>query len=248
MHPIMAPLETVIGYKFRNPLILAEALTHASLAYESQKPHFDNQRLEFLGDAVLQLALSELLYKQLRHADEGTLTKTRAQLVSAKALARLARSMQLGSYILMGRGEEANGGRDRESTLADALEALAGAIFLDGGLSAAAAFVDKVFASAIAETGAGQADLNPKGQLQEMLQAVANAPPSYEIASESGPDHQKSFEAVVSWQSRELGRGTGKSKKEAEIEAARQALGNPDLRALIDAGPASDPSTVEFAE
>lgn len=231
----MEPLETVIAYKFRNPLILAEALTHASLAYESQRPHFDNQRLEFLGDAVLQLTLSEELFRRMKQADEGTLTKARSQLVSTKALARMARHFNLGAYILMGRGEEANGGRSRENTLADAFEAVLGAVFLDGGLNAAKNLVVKAFADDFGRLLHAPLELNPKGELQEMLQTNGNAPPSYVIVSEAGPDHSKIFDSIVSWNGVELGRGIGKSKKEAEIEAARSALNNPRLTELLTA-------------
>ena len=123
----MEVLQTTLGYTFRDPTKLTEALTHASLAYEGQRSQPDNQRLEFLGDAVLQLCLSEILYLRLPDSDEGALTKTRALLVSAKALATAARRLHLGRHLLMGRGEETNGGRARESSLADALEAIAGA-------------------------------------------------------------------------------------------------------------------------
>lgn len=232
----MEPLENVIKYTFRNPLILAEALTHASLAYESQRPRFDNQRLEFLGDAVLQLVLSAELFRRLRTANEGVLTKARSQLVSTKALARLARSIDLGSYILMGRGEEAHGGRDRENSLADVFEALVGAIFLDGGLEAAMQFAVRAFARDIESISKSPLDLNPKGELQERIQSAAGVPPCYRIICEQGPDHQKTFDSVVSWRGIDLGRGTGRSKKEAEVEAARAALDNPVLAQLLDAG------------
>ncbi len=229
----MDPLEKVIAYKFRNPLILAEALTHASLAYESQRPHFDNQRLEFLGDAVLQLTLSDELFRRMKSADEGTLTKARSQLVSTKALAKMARLMNLGAYMLMGRGEEANGGRGRENTLADVFEALTGAVFLDGGLAAAKTFVTRSFAAEFEALLHAPLELNPKGALQEVIQSNGDSPPVYAIISSAGPDHLKSFDAVVSWKGVALGRGTGKSKKEAEIEAARAALDNPVLQRLL---------------
>lgn len=232
----MEPLENVIAYKFRNPLILAEALTHASLAYESQRPHFDNQRLEFLGDAVLQLTLSDELFRRMKKADEGTLTKARSQLVSTKALARMARIYDLGTYILMGRGEEANGGRFRENTLADAFEAVIGAVFLDGGLHAAKSLVARSFAEDFVRLLHAPLDLNPKGELQELIQTNGDAPPSYVIISEEGPDHLKAFVAIVLWNGVEVGRGGGKSKKEAEIEAARAALNNPELTRRLSKG------------
>jgi len=230
----MEPLESVIEHKFLNPRLLIEALTHASVAYESQRPRVDNQRLEFLGDAVLQLVLSDELFRRLRSADEGVLTKARAQLVSTRALARVALSFNLGEYMIMGRGEEANGGRSRENTLADVFEALVGSIFLDAGLEAAAAFIVRACSNELAALANSPLELNPKGHLQELIQRNARPPPSYRIVSEEGPDHQKAFESIVSWQGHELGRGKGKSKKEAESEAARAALANPRLLTLLE--------------
>ena len=220
----MELLESVLGHTFRDRTLLTQALTHASLGYERQHTLPDNQRLEFLGDAVLQLLLSELLYKRYRNADEGMLTKVRAQFVSTKALAQVARRLNLGGFLLMGRGEESHGGRERDSSLADALEAIIGAIFLDGGLEAAQILAQKLFAKDLENLGATPADQNPKGQLQEMLQAISPQSPSYRIVEESGPDHSKSFVAVVAWGGQELGRGLGRSKKEAEVEAAKAAL------------------------
>jgi ribonuclease III len=225
----MEVLESILGYRFRDSSKLVQALTHPSLAYESQRAQADNQRLEFLGDAVLQICLSEMLFLRYPEADEGALTKTRAQLVSAKALAAAARGLQLGGYLLMGRGEEAHGGRERESSLADALEAIAGAIYLDGGMEAATGFVQRIFGETIQQTETAPAEQNPKGHLQELLQCAGDEPPTYTIVQESGPDHAKSFEATVNWQGTTLGRGQGRSKKEAEVEAARSALANPSF-------------------
>lgn len=229
----MEPVEKIIGHSFRDPRWLAEALTHASLAYETQRSQADNQRLEFLGDAVLQLTLSDELFRRFPEADEGVLTKARAQLVSTKALARLARLLQLGAHVRMGRGEEASGGRDRENTLADVFEALSGAIYLDGGIEAARSFVLRSYAKELESMALSSLELNPKGHLQEMIQAAAGSQPIYNIVAAIGPDHQKTFEAAVTWQGVELGRGIGKSKKEAEMEAARVALENPKLTVLL---------------
>jgi ribonuclease-3 len=223
----MEVLESILGYRFRDRTKLVQALTHPSLAYESQRSQSDNQRLEFLGDAVLQLCLSEILYLRYPEADEGALTKIRAQLVSARALATAARTLNLGGYLLMGRGEESNGGRERESSLADALEAVAGAIYMDGGMAAAMPFIQRLFETAIQQTEHAPEDQNPKGHLQELLQSAGDEPPTYAIIQESGPDHAKSFEATVHWQGTTLGRGQGRSKKEAEVEAARDALASP---------------------
>jgi ribonuclease-3 len=225
----MEKLETILGHTFRDPSLLRLALTHASVSYENQRFHEDNQRLEFLGDAVIQLSLSHFLYRKLPNADEGVLTKSRAHLVSTKALARLARRLGLGDFLIMGRGEEANGGRERDSSLADVMEAITGAVYLDAGLEVTSAFVAHLFAEDLQLACAGQLEPNPKGQLQEQLQAISQIPPSYDILSEKGPDHAKYFVASVSWMNQELGRGSGRSKKEAEAQAAQQALDTPGL-------------------
>ncbi len=232
MHP-MQSLEHVLGHTFRDPALLQLALTHGSVGYENQRSHADNQRLEFLGDAVLQLALSHLLFVRLPQADEGVLTQARAQLVSTKALARIARRIGLGAHLHLGRGEEANGGRDRESTLADTLEAVAGAIHLDSGSDAAHQFAARLFAEDLEALNRGPLDANPKGQLQELIQSVGVEPPLYGIAGSEGPDHAKNFIATVSWHGTQLGSGTGRSKKDAEVQAAQAALDNPALRELL---------------
>lgn len=221
---IMELLESVLGYTFQDPSLLSQALTHPSLGYESQRTLPDNQRLEFLGDAVLQLLLSEMLFLRYNNADEGMLTKTRAMLVSTKALAQVARGIRLGHFLLIGRGEEGHGGRERDSSLADALEAIAGAVFLDGGMEAARTLVQHLFTDSLDSLGATPSDKNPKGQLQELLQAINPTSPRYEVISQTGPDHAKNFVCAVLWCGQELGRGSGRSKKEAEVEAARIAL------------------------
>lgn len=220
----MEKLVSALGHTFRDPSLLIQALTHASLGYETQRALPDNQRLEFLGDAVIQLLLSELLFEKFPEADEGQLTKVRSQLVSTKALAHVARKIQLGGYLLMGRGEETHGGRERDSSLADAMEAVVGAVYLDGGMDAARVLAGHLFLPEIEELGDTPSDTNPKGQLQEILQAISAQPPYYRIIEESGPDHAKSFISVVCWEDQEIGRGLGRSKKEAEVEAARAAL------------------------
>jgi len=225
----MDSIEVRLGYKFRNPLLLAEALTHPSLAYESQKAHFDNQRLEFLGDAVLQLALTEHLFRMFPDFPEGRMTKLRAQLVSRQALAQFASSLELGKYLLLGKGEEASGGRKRSSTLADAFEALVGAIYLDSGYTSARDLVLHLFEQEIGTISENPEDGNPKGALQEILQAIATEAPKYRITGESGPDHRKVFHAQVLWQDLILAQGRGKSKKEAEVRAAIEALRKKSL-------------------
>ena len=220
----MESIEVRLGYKFRNPLLLAEALTHPSLAYESQKAHFDNQRLEFLGDSVLQLVLTEHLFRKFPESPEGHMTKLRAQLVSRHALAQFATNLQLGHYILLGKGEEASGGRKRASTLADALESLIGAIYLDSGYQSARELVLRLFEQGIGLVAESQTESNPKGSLQETLQSMGNEAPRYRIMGESGPDHRKVFHAQVLWRDMVLAQGRGKSKKEAEVRAALEAL------------------------
>ncbi|MDQ6622063.1 MAG: ribonuclease III [Verrucomicrobiota bacterium] len=220
----MNPLEERIGHKFRNSLLLAEALTHPSLGHETQRHHFDNQRLEFLGDAVLQLIITEHLYSMFPREAEGRLTKLRSRLVSREALRRHASRLELGRFLLMGRGEEACGGRERISTLADAFEALLGAIYLDTNLETARSFVLALAADDLAEIEQQPIDINPKGHLQETLQAISPRSPIYELLSESGREHEKTFVVRVAWEGMALGVGTGRSKKQAETAAALAAM------------------------
>ncbi|MGJ8642993.1 MAG: ribonuclease III [Luteolibacter sp.] len=220
----MQSLESRIEYKFRNSLLLAEALTHPSLAYESQRPHFDNQRLEFLGDAVLQLIVTDELFRLFPDATEGSLTKLRSRVVSRRALARFAMMIHLGDYVLLGKGEESTGGRRRLSTLADAFEALIGAVYLDSGQEPAKVLILRLFASEIEGMVDSPDERNPKGELQECLQAIHPEAPSYGIVSESGPDHRRVFQSEVRWRGELLAVGKGKSKKEAEARAAAEAL------------------------
>lgn len=221
---LMNPLEERIGYKFRNSLLLAEALTHSSISLERKDYPFDNQRLEFLGDAVLQLVVTEKLFRTFSSFSEGLLTKIRTRLVSRAVLKEHARKLRLGEHLMMGRGEESSGGRERASTLGDSFEALIGGIYLDGGLEAARQFILRAAASDLAEVAASPGEINPKGQLQEILQALAPSAPSYELLEESGPEHLKFFRCRVVWEGLDLGEGQGLNKKEAEVNAARQAL------------------------
>lgn len=220
----METLEQRIDYKFRNSLLLAEALTHPSLAYETQRPHFDNQRLEFLGDAVLQLALTDHLYNLFPGFAEGDLTKLRARLVSKQALTRFAKQIHLGEFVLLGKGEESSGGRKRASTLADAFEAILGAIYLDGGFEVARDIVLRVAEQEIQKITQEPEERNPKGRLQELLQAILPESPIYRVTSETGPDHDKQFEVEVTWQGKILACGRGRNKKEAEAAAAAKAM------------------------
>src|SRR6266404_672550 len=218
------PLEERIGYKFRNPLLLAEALTHPSVGHETQQRHFDNQRLEFLGDAILQLVITEYLFAHFKDQPEGQLTKLRSRLVSRDALKAHAAALELGQFLLMGRGEEASGGRSRTSTLADGFEALIGAIYLDGGLEAAQEFILTQAKQGLALLAEEPVDINPKGHLQELLQSISPRSPVYEVLSQSGPEHDKRFVVQAVWEGMVLGKGRGKSKKQAETAAAEEAM------------------------
>lgn len=217
-------LEEKIGYKFRNPLLLSEALTHPSLGHETQRHHFDNQRLEFLGDAVLQLVMTERLFAQFPNDAEGQLTKLRSRLVSRQALQEHATALGLGQFLLMGKGEEASGGRERISTLADAFEALIGAIYLDSDFATVRQFILTRAADDLEQLAEEPVDVNPKGQLQEVLQAISSTSPVYELVSQSGPEHEKHFVVRAMWEGIELGKGSGRSKKQAEIAAAAEAM------------------------
>jgi ribonuclease-3 len=220
----MNPLEERIRYKFRNSLLLAEALTHPSLGHETQRYHFDNQRLEFLGDAVLQLIFTEHLFQIFPDYTEGQLTKLRSRLVSREGLKVHAINIGLGNYMMMGKGEETSGGRARSSALADAFEALIGAMYLDSDLATVRKFVLQEAMINIENVKFDTLDVNPKGKLQELLQALSPLSPEYHIISEAGPEHQKLFISEVRWDGVKLGIGEGQSKKEAEKFAAENAL------------------------
>jgi ribonuclease-3 len=217
-------LQTALGCRFRDEGLLRLALTHPSVAHEQAVRLQHNQRLEFLGDSVVELVLTHELYQRLPATGEGGLTKARAGLVNRRSLAERARRLGLGRYLTLSRGEDLHGGRERASTLADSFEALVGALFLDQGLGAAREFVLRVFHEELGQFP-GVADAgNPKGELQERLQARSPAPPQYKLESTTGPDHDRVFECAVYHEGAELGRGRGKSKKTAEAEAATDAL------------------------
>jgi ribonuclease III len=219
-----AELQTRLGYQFRDENLLRLALTHPSVAHESGTATAHNQRLEFLGDAVLQLVLTQKLYEQFPTFDEGPLTKARAKLVNSHTLAERARTLNLGTHLILSRGEDAHGGRERPSALADAYEAALGALFLDGGFEAAREFVLREFGAAFGELGAIPVIENPKGELQEWFQARSQTAPEYHVVSATGPDHDRMFECTVHHDGVELARGQGRSKKAAESDAALAAL------------------------
>ena len=214
----LPPLEEVIGHRFRDARLLKEALSHKSHAAESRSG-IDNERLEFLGDSILAAVIAHRLYAAYPDDPEGNLSKKKAQMVSRPNLAHWASEMGLGSYLLLGVGEEASGGRTRSSLLANTFEAVVGAIYLDGGYEEAAAFINRCLTRS-----APRAPTDHKSLLQEILQKKHKAPPAYETASCEGPDHDKTFEVLVRFGKRVLGQGSGKTKKEAEQAAARDAL------------------------
>lgn len=217
-------LKSQINYVFRDPGLLRLALTHPSVAHELGAPVETNQRLEFLGDAVLQLVLTRELYETFPGFDEGPLTKARAKLVNRRTLAEHARRIGLGKHLIVSRGEEMHGGRDRPSALADTFEALLGAILLDGGFEPAREFILRQFKEAFGGLPVIPILENPKGELQELLQSVSAEAPQYQVVSATGPDHDPIFECTVHHNGMELARGQGKSKKAAESEAALAAL------------------------
>ena len=217
-------LQSRLGYVFRDPARLRLALTHPSVAHEQSSSTQTNQRLEFLGDAVLQLVLTHTLYDKFPAFGEGPLTKARAKLVNRRALAERARHLRLGQHLIVSRGEELHGGRERPSALADTYEALLGAILLDGGFEAARQFILRQFQAAFGSLSVIPILENPKGELQELLQSVSSEPPQYQVASATGPDHDRIFECTVHHAGQELARGSGRSKKAAESEAAFAAL------------------------
>jgi len=219
-----AELQTRLGHHFRDESLLRLALTHPSIAHEANVATAHNQRLEFLGDSVLGLVLSRELFEKFPAADEGALTKSRAKLVNAGSLALHARTLGLGEHLILSRGEENTGGRERASALADAFESLLGAIFLDGGFEAAREFVLREFAADFSSLTEAADIENPKGELQELLQSRSPHAPEYDFLSATGPDHDRMFECAVRHAGAELARGTGKSKKAAESAAALAAL------------------------
>ena len=221
-------LEETIGYSFRNKEYALEALRHSSYANENrQNGNCSNERLEFLGDSVLSLVTSSYLFGLFSEQHEGDLTKIRADLVCTKSLSHFARSIRLGDYLLLGHGQELVGGRDQNKILEDAFEALLAAIYLDSGknLETVAAFLNPILEKEVTKLLSEQPIMDPKSHLQEIVQE-AKGLLSYEIVSESGPDHDKHYVCEVKIDHNVMGRGEGTSKKKAEIKAAEDALKN----------------------
>ncbi|MBU2568016.1 MAG: ribonuclease III [Elusimicrobia bacterium] len=214
----MTELESVLGVKFRSQKLLTEARTHKSYAMENKSDVY-NERLEFLGDSVLSCVVAEYLFARFPASPEGYLAKLKSQIVSRGVLAGWSRKINLGNYVLMSKGEEITGGRDRDNMLADTLEAMIGAIYLDRGFDTAKKFVREYIANKKLSL-----EYDYKSKLQEIVQSQSKALPSYEVTKESGPEHKKVFEMVVRIKKKVFGKGTGNSKKEAEQESAKQAL------------------------
>jgi ribonuclease III len=220
----MAELEARLGHVFRNPTLCETAMTHTSWLNEAGQPdRSDNERLEFLGDAVLDLVVSDLLMRRFPDRREGDLSRARAALVSESGLARVAAALDIGRFILLGKGEERTGGRARPSILANALEALIGAIYIDAGFDVVAAVASRHFEGRVEDVDS-HALLDYKSRLQERAQALWQTAPIYEVVAEDGPDHDKRFEVALSLGGRPYGRAVGRSKKEAEQGAAAAAL------------------------
>ena len=219
-------LQSCINYNFKEIKLLNRALTHSSYANENKlKAYENNERLEFLGDVVVSLTVSEYLYSRFLEFPEGDLTKRRAKVVCESSLAFAARKIDLGDYLLLGKGEEITGGRNRDSLLADAFEALTGAIYLDGGLESGRKFLIDMFEEeVIYAISKGNLFIDYKTYLQEKLQKDAKSKIEYIVEKEVGPDHNKKFYMDVVVENKIIGKGIGRNKKEAEQMAAKQAL------------------------
>jgi len=216
-------LEQEIGYVFQNKDLIYEALSHSSYANEKKKQRHSNERLEFLGDSVLSVVVSQYLFEHYKDLPEGELTKIRAALVCEKSLHKFALKIHLGDYLLLGKGEAHTGGRERPSILADAFEAVIAAVYLDGGLEAARTHIQHFIPKTLPENRSMLFG-DYKTALQEIIQKNPEEKVDYQLVEESGPDHSKTFVVEVRLNSNVIGRGTGKSKKEAEQMAAKEAL------------------------
>ena len=220
----MKTLETKLGYQFQNPKLLDHALTHSSFANERwQNSLLSNERLEFLGDAVLGVTVAEYLYRNFPNLPEGDLSRTRADLVCEKTLAKVANGLGLGNFLQLGHGEEQNGGRSRDSILADATEAVIAAAYLDGGWEAAREIIHRLILNQKPEVSHPH-NVDYKTMLQEIVQKNKQETLEYRLAGQSGPDHDKRFTMELLLNSNVFASGTGRSKKEAEQLAAKKAL------------------------
>ncbi len=222
----LAELESSLGYRFTDLRLLQRALVHASYAFEQVQGGEDNEKLEFVGDAVLDLVIGHLLFNRYEKMREGELTRLRASLVNEQFLARMAREIELGRYLELGRGEDASQGRAKPSILSCAYEALIGAVFVDGGYQAVADLVEGFFLPVIDGKMQGLLIADAKSRLQEILQEKHNEAPTYRMEGEDGPAHLKVFTIAVCFREQVLATGTAGSKKEAEQRAAATALQN----------------------
>lgn len=239
------PLEQRLGHRFRDPGLLALAFAHRSGANEEGLPE-NNERLEFVGDAVLGLVAADWLFRRYPDRPEGDLSRRKAQLVSELPLAEHARTLELGERVRLGVGEERSGGRDKASILADTLEAVFGALWLDGGMEAARPAIER-YLEAADRGGATGKSPDPKTALQELLQARGEPLPVYEIVEEIGPDHDKRFVCEVAISGRPAGRGEGRSKKDAQQQAATAALDRLESTEAADADLPSGAAGLEKA-
>ncbi len=221
----LSSLEHQLGYRFKNIDFLRESLQHSSYVNEQRDPALrDNERLEFLGDAVLDLVITHILMKHFPESREGDLSRMRATIVNESQLSLVAQGLNLGQHLLLGRGEALSNGQEKSSILADALEAVIAAVYLDGGLEAGFEVIERQFSEIISQLGDKLAVEDFKSRLQELVQVRYRTIPHYEVVAESGPDHDKTFEVSLSIGSFLTTHGTGKSKKAAEQAAAGVAL------------------------
>ena len=223
--PDLAGLQKILGIAFKNMSLLKQALVHSSYTNENPREASENnEKLEFLGDAVLDLLITEELYKKCPDSSEGEMTRLRAALVNGKKLAEIARGVQIGQNLYMGKGEETSGGRDKKPNLAGALEAVIAAIYLDQGITKTRKFILQLFKEEINSVLTSTTVRDYKSQLQELIQAQRQMIPVYRLIADEGPDHDKTFTVEVKVGKTVLGRGVGKSKKQAEAAAAKMAL------------------------
>jgi len=223
--PGLGSLEKDLGYEFKDPSLMAEALRHASYVNESERGDLaDNERFEFLGDAVLDLAISHILMDRFPDVDEGVLSRYRAAVVDEAGLCVVATGLGLGRHIMLGKGEEHSNGRTKPSILANTMEALLGAIYLDGGYDGAFEVIERLFSSSLQAIGSPEMTQDFKSRLQEFTQKSFKAVPKYRLVQEDGPPHDRRFSVVLTHDGQILAQGWGKSKKEAEQCAAREAL------------------------
>ena len=230
MESLVTKIEETIGYSFKNKQLLLQAITHKSYTNEQLDYVGHNERLEFLGDAVLELAISDLVYHRFSDIPEGGLTRIRAEVVSEKGLSAIALQLHMGTELRLGKGEQKSGGSKKPSLLADALEALLGAIYCDGGFVVVCKVIEKVFSEIIEKSAKIRYGSDYKTCLQERVQALYGGLPEYILAQVSGPDHERIFSMEVCLAGKLIGKGSGSSKKNAEQKAAAVALDHPLLK------------------